>query len=108
MTVKLPEPVANYLAAANARDADGVAASFTEDAVVHDEGGAHRGRAAIRVWAEEAGHKYRFRAEVLKATESPDQTIVTARITGDFPGNPIDLTFRFKLANGRIAELAIG
>ena len=108
MTVKLPEPVANYFTAANARDADAVAASFTEDAVVRDEGGVHRGRAAIRAWAEDAGRKYRFRAEVLKATESADQTIVTARVSGNFPGSPIDLTHRFKLADGLIAELAIG
>ena len=108
MTVKLPEPVASYFAGANARDADGIAASFTEDGIVHDEGGVHLGRAAIRAWAEEAGRKYQFRAEVLRVAESGDQTIVTARVSGEFPGSPIDLTHRFKLANGLIAELAIG
>jgi ketosteroid isomerase-like protein len=108
MTVKLPEPVASYFAGANARDADGVAASFTEDAIVHDEGGVYRGRAAIRAWAEEAGRKYRFLVEILRVAESGDQTIVTARVSGDFPGSPIDLAHRFKLANGLIGELAIG
>jgi ketosteroid isomerase-like protein len=108
MTVNLPEPVASYFVGANARDADGVAASFAEDGIVHDEGGVHGGRAAIRVWAEEAGRKYRFHAEVLRIAESGDQTIVTARVSGNFPGSPIDLTHRFKLANGLIAELEIG
>ena len=97
-----------YFAGANARDADGVAASFAEDGIVHDEGGVHRGRAAIRTWAEETGRKYRFRADVLSIAEFGDQTIVTARVSGNFPGSPIELTHRFKLANGLIAELAIG
>ncbi len=108
MTVKLPEPVAGYFTGANARDADGVAASFTEDGVVHDEGGVHRGRAAIRGWAEDAGRKYRFHAEVLRAAEFGDQTVVMAHVSGEFPGSPIDLTYRFRLADGLIAELAIG
>ena len=108
MSLNLPDPIATYFAGANARDADRVASSFAENGVVHDEGGDHTGRTAIRGWAEETGRKYHFQAEVLHVAEAGDQTIVTARISGTFPGSPIDLTHRFKLVDGLIASLSIG
>ncbi len=107
MSLTLPQPLETYFAAANARDADGVAACFTEHGLVHDERGLHRGRDSIRAWAEETGRKYCFHADPRAIEAEADRTIVTAHVTGDFPGNPIDLTFRFKLANGLIAELDI-
>ena len=106
-SLTLPQPLGTYFASANARDADGVAACFIEDGLVHDEGGHHHGRNAIRAWAEETGRKYRFHADVRAMEAEGDRTIVTAHVTGDFPGNPVDLAFRFRLVNGLIAELEI-
>ena len=37
MIVNLPQPIANYFAAANSDDADRIAACFAEDAVVRDK-----------------------------------------------------------------------
>jgi uncharacterized protein (TIGR02246 family) len=108
MTVQLPQPLAEYFAAANADDADRVAACFAQDAVVHDEGRDRRGRAAIRAWAAEVRRQYRFHAEVLAVEEAGDRTAVTAHLTGDFPGNPVDLRYRFKLDGGEIIALEIG
>ncbi len=39
MTLNVPEPVAAYLAAEEAKDADALSRCFTEDGTVHDEGG---------------------------------------------------------------------
>jgi hypothetical protein len=36
-----------------------------------------------------------------------DRTVVTAHLTGDFPGNPVDLRYRFKLAGAEIVALEI-
>jgi len=108
MTVKLPEPLGEYFEAANTDDAQRVAACFAEDAVVHDEGRDFVGRAAVRAWADEARRKYRFQAEVLSMEAEADRTVVTAHLTGDFPGNPVDLHYRFKVAGGEIAALEIG
>jgi hypothetical protein len=36
-----------------------------------------------------------------------DGTVVTAHLTGDFPGNPVDLRYRFKLAGPEIIALEI-
>jgi ketosteroid isomerase-like protein len=108
MPFKLPEPLGEYFAAANAHDADRVAACFAEDAIVRDEGGEIRGREAVRAWADETGRKYRHRADAVSVEKVADRTVVTARVAGDFPGSPIDLRYRFKLAGRRIASLEIG
>lgn len=108
MTVPLPPVLAEYFAAANTDDPDRVAACFAQDALVHDEGGDYRGRGAIRSWAEEVRRKYRFHAEAIAVEETADRTIVTAHLTGNFPGNPVDLPYRFTLAGGLIAALEIG
>jgi ketosteroid isomerase-like protein len=108
MTVQLAQPLAEYFAAANADDPDRVSACFTPDAIVHDEGGEMRGRAAIRTWAAEVRRKYHFHAEALAVEEAGDRTIVTAHLTGNFPGNPVDLRYRFKLDGAEISALEIG
>jgi len=38
MTLDAPEPIAAYLAAEEAKDADALSCCFTEDGTVHDEG----------------------------------------------------------------------
>jgi ketosteroid isomerase-like protein len=107
MAVTLPKSVAEYFAAANSDDADRVAACFAEDAVVRDEGREIHGRDAVRAWAEEVRRKYRFHAEVMTVEEAADRTVVTAHLTGDFPGNPVDLRYRFKLRGPEIIALEI-
>ena len=106
--MNLPTTIAEYFAAANSDDANRVSACFANDAVVHDEGRNIRGLSAVRAWAEDTRRKYRYRAEVVKVEEAADRTIVTAHLTGDFPGSPIDLRYRFKLAGSKIIALEIG
>jgi uncharacterized protein (TIGR02246 family) len=108
MTLKLPESLSEYFAAANAHDPDRVAACFAADAVVSDEGHDICGRDAIRAWVEETSRKYHHRADAAAVEEIADRTVVTAHVAGDFPGSPIDLRYRFKLAGRQIAGLEIG
>ena len=108
MTVTLPKALAEYFAAANTDDADRVAACFAADAVVRDEGRDIRGRDAVRAWAAEVRRKYRFHAEVMAVEEAAGRTVVTAHLTGDFPGSPVDLRYRFKLGGPDIIALEIG
>src|SRR5438552_13755139 len=95
-TVNVPNTIAEYFLAANTDDADRVAACFAENAVVHDEGGEIRGKSAVRGWAEETRRKYQYHAEVVKTEQEADRIIVTAHLSGNFPGSPIDLRYRFK------------
>src|SRR5260221_6528395 len=104
MSIDLPPPVAAYLAAANARDADRAANCFTEHGVVRDEAKTINGGAAIRAWLVETASKYNHTFEPLACSQDGSVTVVRNRLTGSFPGSPIELQFRFHLANATIAE----
>jgi hypothetical protein len=72
-----------------------------------DEGKTHTGVAAIEAWKAAASAQYSYVAEPV-ALEKKDRTyIVTSRVTGDFPGSPVDLQFTFTLERGKIASLEI-
>ena len=106
--VNLPPPIAAYFQA-DTRDADRVAQCFTESAVVIDERREYRGRPAIANWKAEATTKYRYICEPIEAESFGPAVTVTARLTGDFPGSPIELRYHFTLTlNGNsIARLEI-
>ena len=108
MAVALPPAIAGYFAADREGDADAVSRCFTPHAVVRDEGRTHAGPEAIRAWKTASSAKYSYRAEPFALVEDAGRTIVTAHLTGDFPGSPLDLRYRFAIQGKRIAELEIG
>ncbi|MDR6292215.1 limonene-1,2-epoxide hydrolase [Inquilinus ginsengisoli] len=107
MTLSLPEPIATYIAAENADNAAALSACFAADAVVRDEGRTIRGLEAITAWKAESKRKYQHTVEPLDVTEADGRTVLTARVTGQFPGSPVELRFAFGLAGDRIASLEI-
>jgi hypothetical protein len=107
-TIAIPDAVTRYFEAANRFDADAAAACFATDAMVRDEGQTHVGTSAIRDWVAHTSEKYRPQVSVLGARGEGDQTAVTVRVAGDFPGSPAELGFAFVLRGGRIGELTIG
>ena len=108
MALSLPEPVITYLAAVEAKNADMLALCFAHDALVHDEGRDYHGLDAIKAWKRSAETKYRYDMEPLDAAASGKTVRLRARLTGDFPGSPVDLDYRFTLAHGKITALEIG
>jgi ketosteroid isomerase-like protein len=108
MSLALPKPVSNYLAAVEAKDTDMLALCFADDALVHDEGRDYRGLDAIRSWKQETQTKYKYRVEPLDASVSGTTVKLRVRLTGDFPGSPVDLDYTFRLANDKITSLEIG
>ncbi|MFN3152973.1 nuclear transport factor 2 family protein [Bremerella sp.] len=106
MTATLPQPITNYFTA-DAADGTSVVHCFTDDAVVKDEGHTHIGHEAIQQWKEEAVAKYDYVCEPLSSEQHEGKVIVTCRLTGNFPGSPADLRFRFVLEGDRIASLEI-
>jgi hypothetical protein len=105
-TPELPAPIAAYFAA-DVVDANVVARCFTETAVVIDEHREHQGRRAIARWKTEATAKYHYTSEPLAVHVSVADVIVIARVTGDFPGSPVELRYRFALEGDKIARLEI-
>src|SRR4051812_26376678 len=107
MTVRLPAPIARYFQAAENDNADAIAACFAENAAVRDEQRSHQGREAVREWAAEARRRYRFRAEPCSFEPLPDGGVVTAHVTGTFPGGRADLRYHFRLGGQQVTELEI-
>lgn len=106
MTLDLPTPVANYFSA-DKSDSEAVAQCFTENAVVKDEGHTFKGRAAIRQWKADASAKYQYTSEPFVCERRDGQVIVTSRLTGNFPGSPVNLRFCFRLEGDNIESLEI-
>jgi ketosteroid isomerase-like protein len=104
--IDLPAPVSAYFAA-DTTGAEAVAQCFADGAVVIDERQEYRGRTAIARWKAEASAKFRYTVDQLAAHVSGDQTTVTGRVTGDFPGSPVDLQYHFTLEGDKIARLEI-
>lgn len=107
MTIALPQVIQAYFAADKGRDPDAVAACFTDDATVIDEGKTHAGRDAIRRWIAEASTAFSYTVEPFAMTTEAGRTIVTSHLVGNFPGSPVDLRYFFKLEGDRIAALEI-
>ena len=106
MTLDLPKPIAAYFTA-DKGDSEAVAECFTENAVVKDEGHTYDGRAAIRQWKADASAKYQYACEPFACERKDGQFVVTSRLTGNFPGSPVDLRFFFGLEGDKIASLEI-
>lgn len=104
--LNLPEPIAAYFDA-DKRDAEAVARCFTKQAVVKDEGQTHTGVAAIKAWKTAASTKYTYTSEPLAVEQKDGGYVVTSRLTGNFPGSPVNLQFAFRLERGKIASLQI-
>jgi hypothetical protein len=102
--MKLHPSIRAYFDADSATPLD----AFAPDAVVADEGHRHVGHAAIDAWWRDSQAKYQAVAEPLEVNAKDDAHEVRAKVTGQFPGSPITLTFAFQMKHDRIAALRIG
>jgi ketosteroid isomerase-like protein len=107
MPINLPRPIAAYFAAEKAGDARAVARCFMDEGVVRDEGGTFTGRAAIERWNAGARAKYHHTVAPLSVSESDGAIAILARVSGDFPGSPVELQHAFRLDGDQIASLEI-
>lgn len=110
MSITLPQPIAAYFAADRAKTAS-IADCFTENAIVKDEGKTHVGREAIRQWKMQASSQYSYVSQPVALEKDGERSIVTSRVTsrvtGNFPGSPVDLRYKFLLENDKISHLEI-
>ena len=106
MPLDLPKRIAAYFTA-DKGDSEAVSQGFTETAVVQDEGQTHRGRAAIQQWKADASTKYQYTSEPFACEQKEGKFVVTTRLTGNFPGSPVNLRFFFGLDGDKIVSLEI-
>jgi len=105
----LPDSIATYFSAKSEHDTDATLACFTPTAVVFDEGEnmEMNGHEAIRKWLEGPIASYKLTTEVTDTREQGGETVVTALVSGNFPGSPIEFYYHFQLKDGKIDRLAI-
>ena len=108
MKLNLPIILRRYFEAQNAHDIEAMVACFALDAAVRDEGRDIRGAEAVRAWKKETSANYRITAEPLECRADAGRTVVVVKVSGNFPGSPANLAYRFGFAaNGRISTLEV-
>ncbi len=105
MNIELPPTIAAFFQAFNAHDTDTFTALFAGDAFVADEGREYRGTAAIKGWIQKANASYKPRAAPTDLAYSDEKIVVTAQVSGIFPGSPAPLHYHFTLKDDKIAAL---
>ncbi|MFN3320699.1 MAG: nuclear transport factor 2 family protein [Allorhizobium sp.] len=107
MSNTMTGPVKAYFEGRNARDFALALSGFSNDAVVRDESRTHRGTQEIRAWMMETIAAYDDRSDLLNVEADDDTVIATAEVSGNFPGSPITLRYRFVTAHDMITSLEI-
>lgn len=106
MNNELPPVIAAFFHATNTREFSDFLSLFTPDAHVNDEANDYYG-AEIAVWIDRATADTKPTAEVTSVTSVGEQSTVTAKVSGNFPGSPVQLRYYFTLNEGKIATLLI-
>ncbi|MGY2463103.1 nuclear transport factor 2 family protein [Vreelandella sulfidaeris] len=107
MSLSLPDAISTYFRISNGADVSHIAECFTHDACVFDEGETHRGRPAIQAWMRATREKIEYRVEPVSVSQQGNTMVVTATVTGNFPGSPVQLDHAFQLAESQIQSLEI-
>ena len=107
MIDNLPRPIASYVSAENTGDTTLFDECFVAEAIVRDESETYKGLAAIKAWKAETKRKYQHTVDPLRIAEQNGKFILRNRLTGNFPGSPIELDFVFTLADDKIVSLEI-
>ena len=107
MSISLPPPIDLYFTSENAHDPSAIDRCFAAGAIVRDEGKTITGVAAIKAWRIETGEKYHHVVEPLSVSTRDGKVVVTGKVSGSFPGSPINLEHIFEIEGGRIVSLEI-
>ena len=111
MTTALPPVVADYLAAVNAFNVDGMVATFAPDAYVNDARREISGIDAIRRWAEKEMVGDHVTMEPLEVVDHYGETIVRSRYDGTYDKTslPAELVMSdyFSVRDGKIVSLIV-
>jgi hypothetical protein len=111
MTAALPPVVADYLAAVNAFNLDGMVAAFAADAYVNDARREISGIDAIRRWAEKEMVGDHVTMEPLEVVDHYGETIVRSRYDGTYDKTnlPAELVMSdyFTVRDGKIVSLKV-
>lgn len=103
--MNLPNIISELVKAQNEFDSAAYANCFTENAEVFDEGKTHNGKAEIEKWIDKSNKEYKATMKPVDYDEK--ENILSAEISGSFPGSPIILKFHFKIVDEKIQHLEV-
>lgn len=105
--MEFPKVVERFVETQNNYNSKAYIECFTESAIVYDEGKVYTGKDEICRWIEHANEAYHSSMEPLKYEQSGSNGVLTAKVSGTFPGSPIVLQFHLGLMNDLIASLKV-
>ena len=105
--MNLPNVVQELIKAQNSFDSKAYANLFSETGVAYDEGKTHTGRKEVEQWIAEANEKYKSVMEPVDYTQTGNKGILTANVSGTFPGSPAVMKFNVEINDGLIQSLRI-
>lgn len=104
-TLTLPKPIAEYFASEH--DPEALGQCFVADAIMKDDGHTYVGIDAIKAFMAAASAKYNATTVPFALKDDEGFQVVRAKVTGNFPGSPANLSYRFGLERGLIGSLEI-
>ncbi len=105
--MNLPKVITDLVEAQNNFDSIAYANCFSETAEMFDEGKSYKGRVEIQSLLEETNEKYQSMMKPLEYTEDGTSSVLSAEVSGNFPGSPAVLQFHFTLKNNLIDYLKV-
>lgn len=105
--MNLPKVIEDLINAQNNFNSKAYANCFSEIAIVYDEGKTYDGKAQIQQWIQKANKEYKTVMNPVAYNEGNKVSVLSAEISGSFPGSPVMLQFHFELENELIQSLKI-
>ena len=105
--MNLPHIIAELVKAQDNYDSTAYANCFSETALVFDEGKTYSGRNEIKQWIKNANEKYKTVMQPIEYTETEKETILKAKVSGNFDGSPVVLKYHVEIVNGLIQSLNV-
>jgi hypothetical protein len=103
----LPKPIADLVDTLGKSDNMVFADSFSEDAVVFNDGKTYRGKKEITRWNEQAHANHIQRADPIEISTMNGRTVLLIRISGLFEGSPLTRKYNFGISENKITSLII-
>lgn len=105
--MNLPKVLSEFVKAQNEFDSKAYTNCFAETAIVQDEGKVHTGKTEIEHWIAESNENYRSTMKPLELQQNGTLNILSAEVSGTFPGSPLVLKFHFEIIGGLIQSLKV-
>ena len=106
-TMNLPKVVSDFVHAQNNFDSEASANCFSETGIMLEEGKPYEGKVEIQSLLEETNEKYQSIMKPLEYIEDGTTSVLSAEVSGNFPGSPAVLQFHFTLKNNLIDYLKV-